>query len=72
MDEAEGSAERFEGERELRRKAQLLAGIAGSEDSGEIQRLTRDLDVALAAGNEAKVKSIRAKLEDILFYLEDA
>lgn len=59
--------------RELISKARKLAADAASEDVEEIDRLSRELESAIASGSDgADVRQNQAALEDLLFYLNDA
>jgi 5-carboxymethyl-2-hydroxymuconate isomerase len=53
-------------------KATNLLAEAGEEDAEEIQGLIEQLEDAIANQSLSDIGHIREKLEDIVFYLQDA
>jgi len=62
----------FQKARELVAKAREAATSAGAEDAAELQQLSSQLDTALEDSNVATVREVTTKLEDLVFYLQDA
>ena len=62
----------FQKARELVAKAREAATSAGAEDAAELQQLSNQLDTALEDSNVATVREVTTKLEDLVFYLQDA
>jgi molecular chaperone DnaK len=58
--------------RELIARARKLAAAAAPEDAEEIRELVARLETALSQGSPDAVGDITAKLDDVVFYLEDA
>jgi molecular chaperone DnaK len=53
-------------------KARRLATQAASADAEEMHELIEELQRAIAASDESRIQEIQEKLEDLVFYLEDA
>ena len=49
-----------------------MLASANAEDAEELQTMLADLDAAIARQDEAELRSILRKVEDLVFYLEDA
>jgi molecular chaperone DnaK len=62
----------FQKSRALLAKAQESAQSAGAEDAEELRQLGSKLEAALADANVKDVRELSAKLEDVVFYLQDA
>lgn len=62
----------FQKARELVAKAHDAAVTASSEDATELRDLASQLDAALSAVNIDEVRTVTTKLEDLVFYLQDA
>jgi len=62
----------FQKSRDLVAKAQESAMSASPEDAEELRQLASQLDAALTSANVAEVREISGKLEDLVFYLQDA
>ncbi|MDB5388863.1 MAG: molecular chaperone [Planctomycetaceae bacterium] len=62
----------FQKARELVAKAQDAAQSAGTEDADELRQLATQLETALTDGNVGEVRDLSVKLEDVVFYLQDA
>ena len=58
--------------RELIGKAKMLAPEAASEDAEEMDSLIGQLQEAIGRMSESDIQQISDKLEDVVFYLEDA
>jgi HPt (histidine-containing phosphotransfer) domain-containing protein len=62
----------FHKARALVAKAHASAQSAGAEDAEELRQLASQLETALVDGNVNEVRELNAKLEDVVFYLQDA
>jgi molecular chaperone DnaK len=58
--------------RELIAKSSKLAASTGGEDADEIRELVQQLEAAISSQSQDAIGEIREKLEDVVFYLEDA
>jgi molecular chaperone DnaK (HSP70) len=68
---AEASAPAHEAA-ELLSKARRLAADAPEEDADEMHGLIEQLQQAISQRAEDRIEELRAELEDLMFYLEDA
>ena len=57
---------------ELSAKAKAVISTANSQDAEELQSLLADADAAIARQDEFELRSILRKVEDLVFYLQDA
>jgi len=60
------------GARDLIAKSRQIAASAGAEDADEIREFVGQLEAAIDGGSAGEIQEIAAKLEDVVFYLEDA
>jgi molecular chaperone DnaK len=58
--------------RDLIAKSRQLAASAAGEDADEIREFLGQLEAAIEGGSTGEIRGIAAKLEDVVFYLEDA
>ena len=58
--------------RDLIGKSRKLADLAGRDDADEIRELADELEAAILAQSPDEIDEIRERLEDVVFYLEDA
>ena len=58
--------------RELIAKSRSLADTAAGEDADEIREFVEQLELAIAGGLVEEIREISTKLEDVVFYLQDA
>jgi molecular chaperone DnaK len=56
----------------LSNQAKRVVATANAQDAEELRTLLHDLDTAIARQDEAQVRSIVQKVEDLVFYLQDA
>jgi molecular chaperone DnaK len=64
--------ETVESARALSTKAQSIVTKANADDAKELQALLADLETAVEHQSEDRIRSISRKVEDLVFYLEDA
>ncbi len=58
--------------RDLIAKSRTVAASAPSEDADEIREFADQLEAAIRSGSTDEIQELVAKLEDVVFYLEDA
>lgn len=58
--------------RDLIAKSRKLAASAGAEDADEIREFVGQLEAAIDRGSAEQIQEVAARLEDVVFYLEDA
>jgi molecular chaperone DnaK len=58
--------------RQLIAKSQQLAGASNAADAAEMAALAEQLRAAIARNSQPDMESVAARLEDIVFYLQDA
>ncbi len=56
----------------LSNQAKRVLATANAQDAEELRTLLHDLDTAIARQDEPQVRSIVQKVEDLVFYLQDA
>jgi molecular chaperone DnaK len=64
--------EAIESAEELAAKARSVMSSANAQDAEELQNLLADVDAAIARQDEPELRSILRKVEDLVFYLQDA
>jgi molecular chaperone DnaK len=64
--------EAIESAEELASKARTVMASANAQDAEELQNMLDDVDAAIARQDESELRSILRKIEDLVFYLQDA
>jgi molecular chaperone DnaK len=64
--------EAIESAEDLAAKARAVMSSANAQDAEELQNLLADVDAAIARQDEPELRSILRKVEDLVFYLQDA
>ncbi len=67
-----GLREAIESADALSNQAKRVLETANAQDAEELRTLLQDLDTAIARQDEPRVRSILQKVEDLVFYLQDA
>jgi molecular chaperone DnaK len=64
--------EAIESAEDLAAKAKAVMSTANAQDAEELQNMLADMDAAIARQDETALRSILRKVEDLVFYLQDA
>jgi molecular chaperone DnaK len=64
--------EAIESAEDLAAKARAVMSTANAQDAEELKNMLADMDAAIARHDETTLRSILRKVEDLVFYLQDA